>query len=269
MMKKLIAMLMAATLLLTAVAFAEEYRGEDFAFTYDENAFEITMDDIGDNDDHLVILTGKEAAWGETYIRFYMYMQDDDEAVPTAESVKELLQDVDVTQGEWNGFNEVVMYFDGHEHIFLVPLTTGELLTVGVGVTDIEDEDMAMARDDQISAVLDTLALVDDAFEGSDLYTEEDIGKAVDVVEAEVADWQGIELIGLTYAGDACNTTENLQWLSSLQEKEYTQVLEFLADIHTTPDCLGSLEPDTDYSEYQFWLARTEGGEWELVTSGY
>lgn len=269
MMKKMIAALLAATLLLTAVAFAQDYRADDFTFTYDENAFEISMDDIGDNDDHLVILTGRKAAWGETYIRFYMHMQEEDEAVPTVESVKALLPDVEVTQGEWNGFSQVVMYFDGFEHIFLVPLTTGELLTVGVGVTDIEDDDLAMARDDQISAVLDTLALVDHAFEGSDLYTEEDIGRAVDAVEAEAANWQGIELIGLSYAGDACCTEENLQWLSGLADKEYTQVLEFLADIHTTPDCLGSLEPDTDYSDYQFWLARTDGGEWELVTYGY
>lgn len=105
--------------------------------------------------------------------------------------------------------------------------------------------------------------------EGSDIYTEEDVGKAADLVEKEVATWDGIELIALKYAGDECDSAENIQWLSELKEVEYAQVLEFLADIHTTPDCLGSLEPDTDYSDYEFWLGRTEGGEWEFVTFGY
>lgn len=269
MMKKFFAMLLVAVMLLTAVAFAQDYRADDIAFSYDENAFEVTVDDVGDNDDHMVVLTGKDEAWGKTYIRFYVYMQDEGEAIATAESVKELLPDVEVTQGEWNGFSEVVMYFDGYEHIFLVPLTTGEQMTVAVYVTDTEDEEVAMARDDMISAVLDTLKIVPKTVEGSDLYTEEDIGKATEAVEAEVAGWKGIELVSLSYAGDACNTVENLEWLRSLKDKDYTEVLELLADIHTTADCKGALEPDTDYSEYQFWLARTDGGEWELVNWGY
>ena len=62
-MKKLFAALLIAVMVLTAtVAFAEEYKGEDITFTYDENAFEITKDET-DDDGHFVVLTAKEEAW--------------------------------------------------------------------------------------------------------------------------------------------------------------------------------------------------------------
>ena len=160
MMKKMIALMMIAAMLLTAVAFAEEYRCERIAFTYDENFFEISYDDVGENDDHLVVLSSKNEEQDNAYIRFYTYMQAEGEQIPTAESVQELYPDAEVTQGEWNGFYDVVMFDNGDEFTYLVPLTTGEVLTVGVGVTEIEDEDVAAYRDDMISAVLDTLEII-------------------------------------------------------------------------------------------------------------
>ena len=163
MMKKLIAALLIAVMVLTAaVAFAEQYEGEDITFTYDENAFEITTDEVDDGG-HFVVLNAKEEAWGKTYIRFYVYMEEEDGQFSSVESLQELLPDIEITQGEWNGFNDVIMYNDGTEQLFLVPLTTGEQMTVGICVTEIEDEDVAMERDDQISAVLDTLKIVADA----------------------------------------------------------------------------------------------------------
>ena len=161
-MKKSIAALIALVLLLSATAFAATYTDPlgALSFDYDDALFDISEDDVGENNDHLVVLSAKNEAWGSAYIRFYIYMQPEGESVPTAESIAETIPDVEVTQGEWNGFTEVIMYDNGEESIFLVPLTTGELLTVGVGVTDIEDEDAAMARDNAISAVLDTLAII-------------------------------------------------------------------------------------------------------------
>ena len=57
----------------------------------------------------------------------------------------------------------MIMYNDGEEQIFLVPLTTGDQMTVAICVTEIEDEEAAMARDDQISAVVDSLKVIADA----------------------------------------------------------------------------------------------------------
>ena len=161
-MKKFVAILTALILLLPATAFATTYTDPQntLSFDYDDALFDISEDSVGENDDHLVILAAKDEAWEGAYIRFYIYMQPEGESVPTAESIAETIPDVEVTQGEWNGFNEVVMYDNGDESLFLVPLTTGELLTVGVGGSDIEDENTAMDRDDAISAVLDTLAII-------------------------------------------------------------------------------------------------------------
>ena len=160
MMKKLIAALLIAVMVLTAaVAFAEEYNGEDITFTYDENAFEITKDETDDNG-HFVVLSAKDEAWGKTYVRFYVHKED---AYSSVESLQELLPDIEITQGEWNGFNDVIMYDDNEEALFLVPLTTGDWMTVGIHVTEIEDSDAAMTRDDLISAVLTSLKVVADA----------------------------------------------------------------------------------------------------------
>ena len=248
---------------------AQHYEAEGIAFDYDGNAFEITLDDIGDNDEHQLILTGKNGDWGDTWIRFYTPGLTEADPMPTLEEMKAQRPDVEFTQGGWNGFEDVIQYSDGNEHTFLVPLTDGGALTVGVGVEEIQDEDVAMGRDDQISAVLDSLKIVAETVEGSELYTEEDMGEAEDIVQAEVDSWEGIELVSLSYGGDAENNEANIDWLSDLNGKKYAQVLEFLANIRTAEDFQGSLEPNTDYYDYQFWLARTEGGEWELITWGY
>ena len=57
-------------------------------------------------------------------------------------------------------------YNDGtSEHFFIAPVMDDDgkevedLLTVHIGVSKIEDESVAMARDDAISAVVDTLKI--------------------------------------------------------------------------------------------------------------
>jgi hypothetical protein len=77
-----------------------------------------------------------------------------------------------VTQGDWNGYRDVFMYTleydDGtSEHYFIAPVMDNDdkevedLLTVHIGTSKIEDESVAMARDDAISAVVDSLKVDD------------------------------------------------------------------------------------------------------------
>ena len=108
----------------------------------------------------------------------------------------------------------------------------------------------------------------------SRLYTEEDLGKAFEIVLDRFRQWTGCSLYGLRYAGDECNSEENLAWLNELGgEKGFTQCLEVLIDFHTSADPkeLGDMvfEPDTDYTDYQWWLARTADSGWEIVSMGY
>ena len=48
------------------------------------------------------------------------------------------------------------------------------------------------------------------------------------------------------------------------------EIAEFLMDFHT-PEDVGELTLKTDsaYTDYQWWLAKTEDDGWEIVTFGY
>ena len=172
MMNKFFAIIIAAVLALSCTAaFAATYNhDDDVRFQYDETKFEISMDDhTGDED--LVILTGKDEAWGETFIRIHLAELHDGETFPTMDEFTAMPDAKDLTQGEWNGFRNVFMYTveyedGGSEHYFIAPVTDDDgeidhILTVNIGISPIEDEETAMTRDDLISAVLDTLKLGD------------------------------------------------------------------------------------------------------------
>ena len=104
----------------------------------------------------------------------------------------------------------------------------------------------------------------------SELYTTEELEQAAIQVKCEFATFAGCELHNLRYAGDECNTKENLDWMNSLNEKAgYTKVAEFLSDYHTPVEGGGAWEPDTEMQDYQWWLARSDDGGWQLVTFGY
>ena len=172
MMNKLFAILLAAVLALSCTAaFAATYNHDgDVRFEFDDAKFEITMDDHTDDED-LVILNGKDAAWGDTFIRIHLADLHDGETFPTMDEFTAMPDAKDLTQGEWNGFRNVFMYTveyedGGSEHYFIAPVTDDDgevedILTVNIGISPIEDDDAAMERDDLISAVVDTLRVDD------------------------------------------------------------------------------------------------------------
>ena len=172
MMNKFFAILIAAVLALSCTAaFAATYtHDDDIRFEYDDARFEISMDDHTDDED-LVILAGKDAAWGDTFIRIHLADLRDGESFPTMDEFTAMPDARDLTQGEWNGFKDVFMYNvageDGWtEYYFIAPVTDDDgeiedILTVNIGTGKVDDEEAAMARDDQISAVLDTLRVND------------------------------------------------------------------------------------------------------------
>ena len=172
MMNKFFAILIAAVLALSCTAaFAATYTHEDdIRFEFDDAKFEITMNDHTDDED-LVILTGKDAAWGDTFIRIHLADLHDGETFPTMDEFTAMPDAKDLTQGEWLGFKDVFMYTveneDGaSEHYFIAPVIDDDgevedILTVVIGVNAIEDEETAMTRDDLISAVVDTLRVDD------------------------------------------------------------------------------------------------------------
>ena len=128
-------------------------------------------------------------------------------------------------------------------------------------------------------AVLERFAVepflsADDEEPGSGLFTHEDIWDAIDKVKEEFSTWNGCELHDIRYAGDDASSDENLAWLNELDEGAgYTQCMELLMDFHSPAEeeeLDGTAwEPDHEYTNYQWWLARTADGEWTVVTYGY
>ena len=104
----------------------------------------------------------------------------------------------------------------------------------------------------------------------SELYSTDELKEAAIQVKCEFATFAGCELHSLRYAGDECNTQENLDWLNSQSEgRHFVQVAEFLTDFHSPVEGGGAWEPDTEMKDWQWWLAREEGQGWLLVTFGY
>lgn len=172
MMNKFFAILIATVLALSCTAaFAAAYtHDDDIAFEYDDTILEVVLDDHADDED-LIVLNDKDDALGGVYISIHLADLDDGETFPTIDEFAVMPDAKDLTQGEWNGFKDVVTYTveyeDGTaEHYFIAPVADDDgeiedILTVIIGLKALDDEDAAMARDDQISAVLDTLRVDD------------------------------------------------------------------------------------------------------------
>ncbi|MBR2698578.1 MAG: SH3 domain-containing protein [Clostridia bacterium] len=163
-MKRFFALMLIVALLMTGTALAAGYHRDELTFDYDKKAFDITMDDHTDTED-LVILTGKSKAWGNAYMRIHLRSLDEGEAFPTVADFKDMPEEV--TQGEWNGFEDVIMYTVDDdaftESYYIAPVTLDDnapaLLTVRIGVDRLDDEETSMKRDDAISAVADSLII--------------------------------------------------------------------------------------------------------------
>ena len=121
-----------------------------------------------------------------------------------------------------------------------------------------------------LGAVEDTDPVID--YGSSTIYSETELEAAAVQIKCKFAAFAGCSLHSLRYAGDACNSEENVKWLSDLDgRKPYIQVIEFLGDFHSPVDSGdgSAWEPDTEYTDYQWWLAREEGKGWQLLTWGY
>ena len=105
----------------------------------------------------------------------------------------------------------------------------------------------------------------------SDLYSKEEMDAAITAIRAEFDTWEGCELHALRYAGDESASQENLDWMNELRKdgEAFTQCIEFLSDFRTSGEAASDLEADQEYQNWQWWLARSDGGDWQLMTWGY
>ena len=104
----------------------------------------------------------------------------------------------------------------------------------------------------------------------SEIYSAEDMDAAVDLIMNEFNTWAGCEMHSIRYFSDECCSAENLAWMNSLRDgKNFTQSIAFESDFHSPVEAYGAWEADYEYMNWQWWLAREEGGSWELITWGY
>lgn len=104
----------------------------------------------------------------------------------------------------------------------------------------------------------------------SGIYAQADMDAAIALIKARIATWDGVALHSVRYAGDEANSDKNLAMLNDLQAgQSYTQCIEFFTDLHSPVRGGGAWMPDREYTDWQWWLARTEGGDWQIVSWGY
>ena len=105
----------------------------------------------------------------------------------------------------------------------------------------------------------------------SDIYSKSDMDAAIELIEKEFATWEGCELHSISYTSDECNSEKNLEWMNDLGDEnaEFTQCIEFVSDFHSPKAGGGAWNADSEYTNWQWWLARADNGEWNLMTWGY
>lgn len=105
----------------------------------------------------------------------------------------------------------------------------------------------------------------------SDIYSKADMDAAIALIQNEFSTWEGCELHEIRYTSDECNSEENIEWMNDLGDgnTEFTQCIEFESDFHSPKNGGGAWEADTEYRNWQWWLARTDDGEWNLMTWGF
>lgn len=104
----------------------------------------------------------------------------------------------------------------------------------------------------------------------SQKYTHKDIDAAADVVKKQLNDFEcTVELHYLTYAGDDVST-ENLDYCIDIysNEEDFVECLVFESEFKVLDEGDGSLVKG-DTHTYTWYLARTNGGKWQLVSYGY
>ena len=110
----------------------------------------------------------------------------------------------------------------------------------------------------------------------SSLYTREDMDAAISQIMKEFNTWKGCELHSIRYASDEKCNSENLAWLNRTQaardaKELFTQVISFVSDFHSPKKntAMTAWNEDYEYTDWQWWLGRSDGGKWKLVDWGY
>ena len=137
---------------------------------------------------------------------------------------------------------------------------------------DPEDMILTWMRDEDAENTIDFQrkdAPIAISYGNSELFIREDLIEAMKLIREKIAGWKGVELHSIRYAGDENSNEENLDRAKQLDEKN-TQCALFKTSFHTPAESDNlSMDLDTEYEDYEWLLAREDGGSWTVVDQGY
>ena len=108
----------------------------------------------------------------------------------------------------------------------------------------------------------------------SEIYSQDDMNSAIQLIKEEFNAWDGCELHSITYSSaDECNP-DNISWMNELEKandakETFTQCIMFTSEFRSPKNSGGGWNSDYEYKGFQWWLARSDGGQWKLMTWGY
>ena len=119
-----------------------------------------------------------------------------------------------------------------------------------------------------IALILTFIPAVIDCDE-SDLYTKEEREAAVKLISDTVESFEGCKLYAVKYEGDDVSK-KNLEYCNSLAADgiTYTECIVFTSYFRSPIFNAGAWNPNEIY-DWSWYLARADGGAWEIITYGY
>ncbi|MBE5959467.1 MAG: M56 family metallopeptidase [Lachnospiraceae bacterium] len=115
----------------------------------------------------------------------------------------------------------------------------------------------------------------------SEIYSKSEMNEAINIIYKKFSSWNVGELQSIEYSTDSAAKDEfNVKWLQSLLnarrekdeelDEELDECILFKSSFHTTKDAIyEGFNEDADYVDWQWWLGRSKGGEWKLISWGY
>ncbi len=104
----------------------------------------------------------------------------------------------------------------------------------------------------------------------SNIYDESDLQSAANVILDEIGSWDSVKKVyDITYCGDELSV-DNLDYCNMLGDMHYTQCVVFESSFKSADSRhSGGFNPNSQYTDWQWYLAKTDDGEWVLLTWGY
>ncbi len=103
-------------------------------------------------------------------------------------------------------------------------------------------------------------------------YSLEDVNSAIDAIKETFKNFEGCELHSISYSGDkeSRKTSEKYKaMLKELNKGYYEDYIVFTSSFRSPKEPSGAWNPDSEYTDWEWYLGRNKGEEWIVFTWGY